>query len=109
MSEQISPERWQKLLEKCGFRFKLSSSENPHYWLSPNGQPIRRLPPPTLDNLFKWVVPKMLDEFRKLYAVDLPSAEVRLFQRWLKERDKNAQLTFAEALFLACEKAMEGK
>lgn len=54
-------EQIQQFWEKCGFRFCLSASENPHYWLDPQGRAVNSPPPPDLNNLFKWAVPK-LDE-----------------------------------------------
>ena len=50
----------------CGFRFKLSASENPHYWLDPLGKALPVLPPIDLNNLFKWAVPKLNESGLKL-------------------------------------------
>ena len=54
----MSKEFW----ERCGFRFKLSASENPHYWIDPNGHAVSELPEPTLENLFKYAVPIATEE-----------------------------------------------
>jgi len=51
-----------KFWEWCGFRRKLSASENPHYWLAPNAKmPYgNKLPRIDLNNLFIWAVPKLI-------------------------------------------------
>jgi len=54
----ISGERIERFWVWCGFRFRLSGSENPHYWQQPNGDSTPRLPKLTLGNIFKWGIPK---------------------------------------------------
>jgi len=57
--------------EWCGFRYRLSASENPHYWQQPNGDSCSRLPKLTLDNIFAWAVPKLLAEFPNIHGLEV--------------------------------------
>jgi len=50
-------EQEREFWQRCGFRFKLSASESPHYWISSNGHPMKRLPTLNLDSLYKYAVP----------------------------------------------------
>ena len=54
------------IYEFCGFRFKLSASENPHYWIDPDGLAINALPSLNMENLFQYAMPKLKDYFRKV-------------------------------------------
>ena len=47
----------------CEFKFKLSASENPHYWIDPFGRAMAKLPPIDLNNLFKYAVPKRIRQY----------------------------------------------
>jgi hypothetical protein len=74
MTEQKIQERWEEVLRWSGFKFVKKQGEisfgdpNPHdYWyyhdhlLYPDGSKHGRLPSWGLNNIFKWVVPKLGD------------------------------------------------
>jgi len=74
----IEQERLKRLWEWCGFKYSPRTTRLDTYvetrvlWEEPGGQRLRKaLPDLTLNNLFKWVLPKVLEEKGKVYVVAL--------------------------------------
>lgn len=113
-------ERIQKFWEKCGFRYEETTPEwaleqgksSSMWWLDPEHCTYKKnkLPPITLDNLFKYAVPKVYDMElikRNRFAGEWQTAyraKVRLARKpWqLPVTDKDP----ATALFLAIERVI---
>lgn len=64
--KEPTEEQIKEFWEWCGFKRKLSASENPHYWTYYSDEIglISRndLPPIDLNNLAKWAVPKLIKD-----------------------------------------------
>lgn len=80
-------------------------------WIYPDGSkhPVIISFISSLNAVFKWLVPKWIKSYRQSRGCDIPTAEVRLFQLWLKARDKHNQATFSESLCIAIDESTEDK
>ncbi len=61
-SEPTTEQKWQSVLERCGFKLvpRFGGTDMIEtLWQSPENNHSATLPPLTLDNLFKWAVPKL--------------------------------------------------
>ena len=76
---EISEDRLKRFWDWCGFtevlgqemwRFEKYKETN-HWWKAPNGQRFVDWPPIDLNNLFKWAVPKVLEEIGRERLVAL--------------------------------------
>ena len=90
--------------EWCGFKRKLSASENPHYWIDPEGKALSQLPPIDLNNLFQWAVPKLGNDC--WIIIDPPNGRAIVVLGFIEEGEGEAEDP-ALALFWAIWKVID--
>ena len=79
--DKPTQEQRQKFWERCGFIHQRDRhigwvySEDSQ-WMYPNGTFQGKLPPISLDNIFRWAVPKVLEKIGKQKLVELTNNAV---------------------------------
>jgi len=102
-------DRIRRFWEKIGFRTQgyadFPGVVRTHYWVDPNGTPTDLPDINSLDDLFKWAVPKVIKNHSKIFKVDEAYSRREIFRWWLEKVE--AGLPFTQALFEALYLALE--